>query len=212
MPAEKNGAGWIVLGLALLMAGTGLTAHNWQESLSAGRSSEEILSVLETLPHEDPAETDTEHAPIYPEEMPVKNVNGVDLIGTLWIPALELELPVIHSWSDANLQIAPCRYSGSVYSEDLILCGHNYPTHFGGLSRLLPGDRLTFTDMLDNCFCYEMEVRETLLPEDMTAIDEGNWGLTLFTCTPGGQSRVVIRCTHSQTDLLEKTPDNPKTE
>lgn len=32
-------------------------------------------------------------------EMPVKTIEGVDYIGILTIPALELELPVISEWS-----------------------------------------------------------------------------------------------------------------
>lgn len=31
-------------------------------------------------------------------------------------------------------------------------------------------------------------------PEEIEAIWEGEWDLTLFTCTVGGKNRVVIRC------------------
>ena len=46
----------------------------------------------------------------------------------------------------------------------------------------------------DNRFAYQVTDREELpgtAVEDMSA---GNWDLTLFTCTYGGQNRITIRC------------------
>ena len=40
---------------------------------------------------------------------------------------------------------------------------------------------------------YKMVERETLNPTDIEGMESGNWDLTLFTCTVGGQSRVTIR-------------------
>ena len=126
-------------------------------------------------------------------EMPVETINGIDFIGVLRIPALELELPVISEWNYPNLKTAPCRYSGSAYLNNLIICGHNYTSHFGTLKNLWEGDIATFTDMDGNVFTYKMVERETLNPTDIEGMESGNWDLTLFTCTVGGQSRVTIR-------------------
>ena len=53
---------------------------------------------------------------LYPNmEMSVETINGIDFIGVLRIPTLELELPVISEWNYPNLKSAPCRYSGSAY-------------------------------------------------------------------------------------------------
>lgn len=126
-------------------------------------------------------------------EMPVETINGIDFIGVLRIPALELELPIISEWNYPNLKTAPCRYSGSAYLNNLIICGHNYTSHFGTLKNLWEGDIATFTDMDGNVFTYKMVERETLNPTDIEEMESGNWDLTLFTCTVGGQSRVTIR-------------------
>ena len=128
-------------------------------------------------------------------EMPVKTVDGIEIVGILRIPALELELPIISQWSYPDLQTAPCRYSGSAYLNNLILCGHNYSSHFGRLKELREGDIITFTDMDGNLFTYEMAERETLMPTSIEEMTSGDWDLTLFTCTVGGQSRVTVRCT-----------------
>lgn len=126
-------------------------------------------------------------------DMPLETINGIDYIGVLKIPALELELPVISEWNYSNLKTAPCRYRGSAYLNNLIICGHNYPSHFGKLKNLREGDRITFTDMDGNIFTYKMVERETLMPTSIDAMENGDWDLTLFTCTVDGQSRVIIR-------------------
>ena len=127
-------------------------------------------------------------------EMPVKTIDGLEIVGILRIPALELELPIISQWSYPDLQTAPCRYSGSAYLNNLILCGHNYSSHFGNLKELREGDIITFTDMDGNLFTYEMAERETLMPTSVEEMTGGDWDLTLFTCTVGGKSRVTVRC------------------
>ena len=40
-------------------------------------------------------------------EMPTTTVNGVEYLGTLEIPSLELELAIISQWSDSLLKLAP---------------------------------------------------------------------------------------------------------
>jgi sortase A len=93
-------------------------------------------------------------------------------------------------WSDRNLKLAPCRYSGTVYQDDLVISGHNYKTHFGRLNRISIGDRITFTDIDGNVFEFEVaevEVLEATAIEDMISSD---WQLTLFTCTYDGTTQV----------------------
>lgn len=52
----------------------------------------------------------------------------------------------------------------------------------------------TLKEVMDgNVFTYKMVEQETLLPTSIDAMESGDWDLTLFTCTVGGQSRVTIR-------------------
>ena len=133
-------------------------------------------------------------------EMPVENIDGIDYIGVLRIPTLELELPIISEWSYQKLKIAPCRYSGSAYQDDLIIAAHNYNSHFGNLKNLREGDTATFTDMDGNVFTYEMVELEILQPTDIEGMESGEWDLTLFTCTIGGSSRVTARFERVEND------------
>ena len=75
----------------------------------------------------------------------------------------------------------------------LIICGHNYPSHFADLKKLQEGDTATFTDMAGNTFTYQMIICEILNPDATEEMESGDWDLTLFTCTVGGQTRVAVR-------------------
>lgn len=198
---------WINTGLLLLAAALFLWAYNGQESRRAGDSAQQVITELTQSLTQQPsteagADPDQAEAPAVklPEylldaqrEMPEKTVNGRAYIGVLSIPSLNLELPVLSQWSYPNLKDAPCRYSGSLYQNDLIICAHNYASHFGRLKTLQPGDTLLFTDMDDQVVSFQMVEQETLEPNDQEAMTTGDWDLTLFTCTPGGQTRVTVR-------------------
>jgi len=127
--------------------------------------------------------------------MPVVNINGTDIIGQVRIDSLGLDLSVANSWDTQAAKKTPCRYTGSAYQGDMIICGHNYKSHFGELSTLEAGDDVVFTDMDGNVFDYQVTEIETLSGTAVDEINEGEWDLTLFTCTPGGKNRVVVRCT-----------------
>lgn len=207
---KQAGTIWIAMGLLLIAAALCFAAYNLYDSLRAQRASDDIIAQLEQLPGEEPTEPvretvpEGETAPVetisvpdfvrFPDmEMPVERIRGIDYIGVLRIPALEMELPVTSWWSYDHLQVAPCRYTGSAYLRNMVICGHNYPSHFGNLKNLTEGDLATFTDMDGNVFTYRMVERETLQPTDVEGMESGDWDLTLFTCTVGGKLRITIR-------------------
>lgn len=197
-------------GLALLLAAAGLLGYNLWDAKRAERSVERILAQmpaaitaapveieaqLQTAAAAEPAHAASEallHSA--PVEMPTVSIEGQDYIGLLEIPALGLSLPVLAQCSDALLKIAPCRYDGSAYGTHLVIAAHNYSAHFGSLSALQPGDRVTFTDAEGYCQQYTVAGLETLSPTDVEAMTDETWPLTLFTCTLGNESRITVRC------------------
>lgn len=195
---KRKGKGLIFTGLLLIAAALFLTGYNLFDQMRAQRSAAQAAAQLaEWLPQAgEAAVPDYLMAPEM--EMPVETIDGVDYVGVLRIPSLALELPVISQWSYPLLKIAPCRYSGSAYQNNLVLCAHNYASHFGNLKNLHIGDAVTFTDMDGNLFTYQVAELETLPPQATEEMENGDWDLTLFTCTVGGQSRVTVRCTAEQ--------------
>lgn len=196
-------AGALFLAAALLLTGSNLF-ETYQAGQASERLSQEVRSRIERQAQEESSPSQTalaggeEETPEYlrnPEmEMPVEEIEGNGYIGLLEIPALGLSLPVMSEWSYPNLRLAPCRYSGSTYTGNFTIAGHNYSTHFGPIGGLNAGESITFTDMRGNRFAYEVQVVETL---EATAVEDmvsEEWDLTLFTCDLSGESRVTVRC------------------
>ena len=188
-------------GLLLIAAALALAAYNVIDAQRAARSAAQALEALSqttAVSATDPEEASADDAPAYladPEmPMPTVSFDGNDYIGRVDIPSLGLSLPVISEWSYPRLKIAPCRYTGSAYLDNLIIAAHNYGSHFGNLNRLNTGDTVTFTDVDGNQFTYAVSLIEDLPGTAIEEMQAGEWDLTLFTCTLGGRSRVTVRC------------------
>lgn len=198
---KRKGSVLIFTGLLLIAAALFITAFNLREEAAARTASVRAADRLEALipahtprPAAVPGAVLPENVPETDMEMPVRTVDGVDYIGVIAVPSLSLELPVASEWSYERLKTSPCRYSGSVYSGDMVLCAHNYSSHFGQIKTLKPGDAVVFTDVDGNVYNYEVAELETLQPAAVDEMKSGEWDLTLFTCTIGGQTRVTVRC------------------
>lgn len=127
-------------------------------------------------------------------EMPVVNVSGSDVVGQVEISRAGVTLPVGASWSAEAGAIMPCRFSGSAYSDDMIIAGHSYRAHFRCLYDVRAGDEVFFTDADGNVFEYRVREVETVPGDDLERMLAGDWDLTLFTCTANSRARVTLRC------------------
>ena len=190
----------IGVGLLLIAAALALVAYNIADAQRAAKSAAQALEALEQAsPAVSAAEPDA--VPAYvadPDmEMPTVTVEGNDYIGQLDIDALGLSLPVISEWSYPALKVAPCRYTGSAYQDNMIIAAHNYSSHFGRLSQLSAGDAVRFTDVDGHVFTYTVSQIEDLPGTAIEEMQAGDWDLTLFTCTLGGRTRVTVRCTRA---------------
>ena len=153
---------------------------------------------------------DVKNAPVYelhPDmTMPTVDADGHTYVGFLEIPAIKRILPVMDAWSYPNLKIAPCRFVGTVYAHDMIVCAHNYDRHFGLIKTLEEGDKVFFTDVYGDRFSYEVSEVTILQPTDVDEMkDPDDWDLTLFTCTIGGATRGTVRCVMTGSEAAEWT-------
>lgn len=136
-------------------------------------------------------------------EMPIIQIDGSSYVGYVDIPALDLSLTVMAVWSYPNLKISPCRYTGSVYYDNMVIMAHNYQRHFGRLKDLEIGDEVRFTDGDGNVFVFQVSAMEVLNPSQVEEMTKSIWDLTLFTCTVGGEQRVTVRCTRVSEEPAE---------
>lgn len=126
--------------------------------------------------------------------MAAVELDGASYIGMLGIPSLDLSLPVISNWDTKLLKTAPCRYGGSVYDGSLIIAGEDYPSHFGNLIELQPGDAVTFTDVDGAVFTYVVSDTESPSKMDAGYLESGDWDLTLCEYSSFNGCYLVIRC------------------
>ena len=195
------GIACIGLGVICLLGAIGFVFYNRWEDSNAAQTSQNILEKVQLVIQEDrlpPQKAEQSEAPIEavttPAEMATISVAGYDCIGILSIPVLELELPVLADWSHEKLKKAPCHYYGTYYETDFVIAAHNYTAHFGRLSELQPGDIVIFTDVSGENHFYEVVLLETLPPQATQEMIASGFGLSLYTCTPGGGNRVTVRC------------------
>ena len=198
---RKLGVALMALGLALLAGAAGLFIWNEQEADRAAAASADLMPKLSaviqehqsTKPADDPIQLPLPTEPEQPV-MATVEIDGHSYIGYLTIPKLGLELPVISEWSDANLKIAPCRFSGTTMEENLVLAAHNYKKHFGPIRRLRPGDQVIFVDMENVTTVYEVAATDAVAPTAVEEVTAGAYDLALVTCTYGGNTRLVVYC------------------
>lgn len=196
----------IVLGAVLVSLALLLFIHNQEDDRKAGGDSDIVLGqVKETLKDiENPFNSFFDPETGLPsDEMKTVEIDGYEYIGYLSIPTLELELPVMSEWDYARLKIAPCRQFGSTKSDDLVIAGHNYKMHFGRLSNLKIGDLIQFTDMDNANNYYLVDCVDVIQPNVVDKIQNSEWDLVLYTCTYGGQKRVMVGCQRMTKEMLE---------
>ena len=189
----------LIAGILLVTSSLVLVLYNgWDDMRAGSETAEERAMIVRVIPGPDgntdkssEISCDNVESMI---QMPVKSIQGDQFSAMLNIPALSLELPVRDKWSYPGLRRSPCRYTGSAYTDDLVICGHNYSAHFGNIKRLAKGDEVTLTTMNGDVFRYRVEEVTELSPSAIGEMIHSDYDLTLFTCTIGGRSRVTVRC------------------
>ena len=192
---NKLGKILIIIGIILITTSATLLIYNNYKEYKAGIKSQEVLTILKTNYDQiDQTIINQKEISNNIKEMKTKTVNGYDYIGTISIPVLNLELPIMSEYDYNRLNIAPCRYYGSIYTNDLIICAHSYETHFKNIINLNQKDKIIITDVSGNVYIYEVLEIEILNPKEVSKMINNEFDLTLYTCTNDGLNRITIRC------------------
>lgn len=149
-----------IIGALLIAAAIALSVYNLWTAHRAAASSYETLRSID-LSNALTPQWYTER------DMPVVTVDGVDYIGVLTIPDLDLQLPVAADWSYDQLLSSPCRYTGNYFMNDMVVCAHNYQAHFGGLISCDLGLDVYFQSVEGYVFKYKVSDRKTIQPESV---------------------------------------------
>lgn len=185
---SRLGLAFVGLGVVLVLSAAALMLYNQGNETRASNAATGTAQTL--LAEIEQRKKNTDHT-TEPDSI---TVDGNGYIGVLSIPALGLELPVMDDWSYPNLEISPCRYTGSLSDGDLVIAAHNYKQHFGNISSLEEGDAVLLTDINGKIYEYTIAEICTMEATDIEGMTHSGYYLTLFTCTYGGRARVAVRC------------------
>jgi sortase A len=201
---KKIGAVLVVIGSLVIMASAALWLRNYFEENSAAEFSERVTTEFISWVYTPVENSDSGFDSIldiefdFPDDtQPVERFIEIDevmYIGVLSIPTLNLNLPINSTWSNAALKNTPCRYSGNIYDNTLVIGAHNYAAHFRNISNLLIGDQVIFLCAEGIEHLFEIVSLETVRPSSRDSVVYSDYDLTMFTCTFDGQERTVVRC------------------
>ena len=189
---RKIGITLVTLGLILILFAVALFLYNNFENKKAQEQSNRVMdAIIDTV---DNNQTNDEIDP-FDTEMKVVDIEGNDYIGYLDIPELNVTLPVMSECDYSRLRVAPCRFYGSIKTDNLVICAHNYKSHFGYIGELSLDSMVMFTDMEGTKNMYTVTSVEILHPTDTELVKDTGDDLILYTCTYSGRTRIVVRCT-----------------
>ncbi|MBP5270905.1 MAG: hypothetical protein ILO42_08110 [Clostridia bacterium] len=124
--------------------------------------------------------------------MPVLNVDGVDYIGILTVPAYKAEIPVASVWDDERNKGVFTRYFGTLPAHNLILGADNALGLFGFSGEITKDDSVFFTDTEGIVYSYKVEDVvhvNRISKEEMTYT-----GLTIFIRSRTSSDYVIVYC------------------
>lgn len=120
---SKLGKIFITSGIILILFSFSLLIIYNVEDYKAKDAS---LKILKAIEEEREIASNIENLNSNDTKKQTLTIDGNDYLGTINIPALNLNLPIMNDFSYDKLKIAPCRYYGSLLTNNLIICGHSY--------------------------------------------------------------------------------------
>lgn len=191
---QMRGLIFLAAGILLVLCGLGIHLAQQQEDAVAGQTAAILLQYLDDKTVPVIIDTNMPSQDSIDPVLPQKTYMGYHMIGSIEVPSVDVRLPVLGDWSEELLKVAPCRYQGNISDGNLIIMGHNYKAHFNPLHKVSVGAEVEFENAVGRIFCYRVAKIEKLHRTQGELLPSDEYPLTIFTCSPGGLERVVLRC------------------
>jgi len=121
-------------------------------------------------------------------------------IGVINIPSINVNYPILSTYTDELLKIAPCRFHGPNPNEvgNLCIAGHNYKNSkfFSKVPNLQLGDKIEITDLSGRMLTYTVYDKFIVNPDELectSQLTNENKEITLITCTNDNKQRHIIK-------------------
>ncbi len=130
-------------------------------------------------------------------EMPT--YKGFNVVGTIEIPAIDIEYPILQKVSKSSLETSVAMLYGAGINQvgNTVIIGHNYRNglFFSNNKRLNNGDKIYVTDNSKNRLTYTIYNKFETTPEDASFYSRDTAGkpeITLSTCNDDSSKRLII--------------------
>ena len=124
---------------------------------------------------------------------------GFNVVGTIEIPATEIEYPILEKVSKSSLETSVAMLYGAGINQvgNTVIIGHNYRNglFFSNNKRLNNGDKIYVTDNSKNRLTYTIYNKFETTPEDASFYSRDTAGkpeITLSTCNDDSSKRLII--------------------
>lgn len=121
-------------------------------------------------------------------------------IGVINIPKIEVNYPILSTYSDELLKISPCKFYGPNPNNigNLCIAGHNYRNtkFFSKVPTLEYGDIIEITDLSGKTIEYSVYDKYIVNPDELECTSQltgGRREITIITCTNDNQRRHIIK-------------------
>ena len=134
------------------------------------------------------------------EQISYIDYQGYQVIGTIQIPKINIEYPILSETTKDSLNKSITRFGNGKVNEvgNLSLAGHNYinGSMFGKINELEIGDEIFILDLYGNKITYKIFDKYITDPNDtkvLESIEGDKKEVTLITCINRNVNRLIVK-------------------
>lgn len=181
-----------IVGTVLITCSVAITLLWYTSFDKAGKKAAETVTQLQSMMptpyHTVPDDRDN-------KEMPSVQIDEDDFSGIISFPSVNRSLPICSRWNRETVNTSPCRFSGSIYSKDLIIGGSDNRGQLDFINDINMGDTVTVTDMTGGTYTYRITFVERTKDATRDNLMSFDGDLVIFARNTFALDYTVVRCT-----------------
>lgn len=178
----------ITLGAILVIASIGLLVYSMRGyEIDTNNAIVQIEKLLPKITQSVPQEKGN-------NAMSSMEIDGESYVALLEMDMYKFKMPVRSVWDEKAVEAVPCRYSGSIYNNSLVIAATDAEGQMDFVNSVNTGDRLTVTDMRGEQFSYKVVKVENSNTATDEELNTDEFDLTIFVEYSGPTDYLFIRC------------------
>lgn len=178
----------ITLGAILVIASIGLLVYSMRGyEIDTNNAIVQIEKLMPKITQSVPQEKGN-------NAMSSMEIDGESYVALLEMDMYKFKMPVRSVWDEKAVEAVPCRYSGSIYNNSLVIAATDAEGQLDFVNSVNTGDRLTVTDMRGEQFSYKVVKVENSNTATDEELNTDEYDLTIFVEYSGPTDYLFIRC------------------